>query len=1176
MLPMATSRKADESQPRKRKPDEAFSSSDSSSSNHWIYEVFLSFRGEDTRNNFTGHLYLALKEAGINAFIDNNELKRGEIIDEELVRAIQGSKICVIVFSRRYADSSWCLEELVKIMECRRTMGQLVFPVFYDVDPSDVRKQSGSFGEAFDQKHGDKDEDKVKRWRAALTEATNLSGWDLITKADGHEGNFIRMIIQEISKFLNNTDLKVAENETGIDSRMQDIIPLLGVGTAHDVRIVGICGMGGIGKTTLAKALYNKFRQSFEASSFLLDVRETMQNNGMVSLQESLLSDISKRSMTEVGHVDRGINVIKNRLGCRRVFVVIDDVDQVKQLNALAIDRDSFCLGSRVLITTRDEHLLKQLGVDFIYQARVMDKEEALKLFTLHAFKTHCPNEEYLKLSRRVVDCCGGLPLALKVLGSFLVQRSTKFWESEIRKLQTIPPLEVQEKLKKSFDGLNDDTERDIFLDISCFHIGKKMDWVKQILDSCDLFPDSGIDVLIQRCLVTVNKENELMMHDLLRDMGRAIVRAKCRDNPGKWSRVWRREDAIEVLRDKSGSDEIQGLTLDMGSLKLEKKAEFRTKAFAKMKRLRFLELSCVELTGGYKYLPNKLRWLHWSEFPLEFIPKDFSLGEVVAIYLPYNKLRYVWEDSVVLAKLKILDLSDSYSLKQSPDFSTIPNLEELVLKRCWKLAEVHQSIGGLKRLSLVNLEGCKILEELPRSFYKLQSLVTLVLDGCESFEKLDEEIGDLTSLSTLRANRTAITELPSSIVRLTNLRYLSLLYWEPLPYWEPITRNFPNLNLPPSVQGLSSLVDLYINCCYITNVPKDLGTLSSLERLSITNVPTNLQGLPSLSGLSQLVCLRLLDCNLTDESIKVMDLGSLYSLKSLHLDDNSFSSLPSLRSLSKLVNIDLRSCTNLVAIPDLPKSLTKLCASDCTALEIMPDFSDMSNMREMFLNRCAKLVEVPGLDESLKSSMRLLVMEGCINITATFKEKILRGWNFIGPSDIMVLGPDPSDIIVLGPGGIFLPASDIPEWFPWVNDGGRIYFRVPETRGGNVIAITLCFTIKNDILDPEFPSSGVWVTNHTKLTTFYIAPVQSGHGDCRDCFECLWLGHLPSYKFNLEGGDWVEVLIITALPFPGVVKKSGVSLVWDTKQPEFRVDTDWVDMMCSSRPYTGGNNNME
>ncbi|CAN6575396.1 unnamed protein product [Malus baccata var. baccata] len=137
-----------------------------------LYEVFISFRGEDT----------PLTKAGINAFIDD-ELRRGEDITTELVRAIQGSRISIIVFSRRYSDSSWCLEELVKIMECRRTLGQLVLPIFYDVDPSHVRKQTGRFAQSF-LKHTD--EKKVERWRAALTEASNLSGWDLRNTFDGN------------------------------------------------------------------------------------------------------------------------------------------------------------------------------------------------------------------------------------------------------------------------------------------------------------------------------------------------------------------------------------------------------------------------------------------------------------------------------------------------------------------------------------------------------------------------------------------------------------------------------------------------------------------------------------------------------------------------------------------------------------------------------------------------------------------------------------------------------------------------------------------------------------------------------------------------------------------------------------------------------------------------------
>ncbi|BBG95915.1 Putative disease resistance TIR-NBS-LRR class protein [Prunus dulcis] len=170
-----------------RKRDEASSStfpSSSSSLKRWRYDVFISFRGEDTRKTFTSHLCMALKEAGINVFIDNEELRRGQDIGAELVRAIQGSRISVIVFSKWYADSTWCLEELVKIMECKRTLGQIVLPIFYDVDPSDVRKQTRSFAEAF-LKHKDTDHNKVQRWRDALLGSGNLSGWDLTNTLDG-------------------------------------------------------------------------------------------------------------------------------------------------------------------------------------------------------------------------------------------------------------------------------------------------------------------------------------------------------------------------------------------------------------------------------------------------------------------------------------------------------------------------------------------------------------------------------------------------------------------------------------------------------------------------------------------------------------------------------------------------------------------------------------------------------------------------------------------------------------------------------------------------------------------------------------------------------------------------------------------------------------------------------
>jgi hypothetical protein len=170
------------------------------------HEVFLSFRGEDTRASFTSHIYASLKNEGIKVFMDDDSLQRGDRISTSLNRAMEESQIAVIVFSRNYADSRWCLDELVKIMECHRTIGQVVLPVFYDVDPSEVRHQTGEFGKAFQSllnrlsnKKGihprvgkavryllnsfliykEESPDQMLRWswRAALREAAGLAGF---------------------------------------------------------------------------------------------------------------------------------------------------------------------------------------------------------------------------------------------------------------------------------------------------------------------------------------------------------------------------------------------------------------------------------------------------------------------------------------------------------------------------------------------------------------------------------------------------------------------------------------------------------------------------------------------------------------------------------------------------------------------------------------------------------------------------------------------------------------------------------------------------------------------------------------------------------------------------------------------------------------------------------------
>ena len=149
--------------------------SSSSSTHRRSYDVFLSFRGKDTRNGFTGHLYKALCDNDMYTFNDDNDLQKGEKISEELLKTIERSMISIVVFSENYAESQWCLDELVKILQCR-TNGQLVIPLFYNVDPSEVRNQRGNFGVAL-TKFEEKFKNKVQSWRTALKEAASLAGW---------------------------------------------------------------------------------------------------------------------------------------------------------------------------------------------------------------------------------------------------------------------------------------------------------------------------------------------------------------------------------------------------------------------------------------------------------------------------------------------------------------------------------------------------------------------------------------------------------------------------------------------------------------------------------------------------------------------------------------------------------------------------------------------------------------------------------------------------------------------------------------------------------------------------------------------------------------------------------------------------------------------------------------
>ena len=157
----------------------ASSSFPSSSTDRWKYDVFLSFRGKDTRNNFMDHLFIALKEKGISTFKDDEKLEKGKFLSLELLKAIEESRFAIVILSKDYAAPTWCLDEVAYIIACKKDIKMAILPVFHYVDPSNVRKQMETFARAFDEHEKKEKKTRVDKWRDALRQVGNLAGWHL-------------------------------------------------------------------------------------------------------------------------------------------------------------------------------------------------------------------------------------------------------------------------------------------------------------------------------------------------------------------------------------------------------------------------------------------------------------------------------------------------------------------------------------------------------------------------------------------------------------------------------------------------------------------------------------------------------------------------------------------------------------------------------------------------------------------------------------------------------------------------------------------------------------------------------------------------------------------------------------------------------------------------------------
>nr|GEW61427.1 Toll/interleukin-1 receptor (TIR) domain-containing protein [Tanacetum cinerariifolium] len=473
--------------------------------------------------------------------------------------------------------------------------GHTAYPIFYDVERTEIRKQSGVVSEAF-AKH--ENEEASRKWREALKEAADLAGCELKNTNDGHGVEFIEKIVQEIS-------LELRSINSGFDEKDQ--------------------GMGRSGKTTTARAVFDHLSNAFEAKSFVGNVREVLKASmsGLKNLQEQVLS-----------------NVLNEQVN-------LNSVDDVKGM----MKRKMF--SKRIIVTTRDEQVLVAHKVRLIRDINLLSYNEAI---CRYAFGRENPLQGYEELSVKVICYAGGLPLTIKILGSFLFGKDRLEWVDAIDRLKRIPLKQTQEKLELCYRGLEDDY-KEIFLDITCILKGKTKEDAIRILRSCGFHARNGLKVLEQRSLITISERRFLGMHDHIEEMGKNIVRRSHPDEPNQHSRLCINEEIKDILANDKGTEATRCLKLTTW----RRNSRIVLKGLEKMKKLRYLEYNshnhrkrqvriakgdkakttCVTRYGSYEFLVMR--------FSLTNAPATFCTLMNKLFYLFIDKLMVVYLDGIVV-----------------------------------------------------------------------------------------------------------------------------------------------------------------------------------------------------------------------------------------------------------------------------------------------------------------------------------------------------------------------------------------------------------------------------------------------------------------------------------------------------------------------------------------------
>ncbi|PWA59679.1 toll/interleukin-1 receptor (TIR) domain-containing protein [Artemisia annua] len=658
------------------------------------------------------------------------------------------------------------------------------------------------------------------------------------------ETEFIKEIVTNINEQL-RAPLRstLPQDLIGMDDSIKSITSWLNDdGSSHTADVLTIWGMGGIGKTSLARLIYDVHSTKFKPSSFIGDISRKCKDkyNGLLELQKILYDEISNKSVIQGHDVSAYTSAIGHALKHKKVFLVLDDIDSIEQLNAL-LGKNGLFQGSKIIITAKNDTLTEKCALfeqivppkHKRHLLEILDEDASLKLLCKHAFKYEGSKEGYEEVVDNILKYCGGLPLALQLLGGLLHNEKVSYWEGCIKKLKKESDRDINKVLRMSYDSLPYEQDQELFKHIACFFVGEERDFSETILKACDMETQSGIKNLMDRCLLSIGLYNELIMHSLIQEMGRDVVRAESRNQPGMRSRIWCHEESFKVLKQKKGTDNVLGLTIDVRTVKKETlhgPFELKTDAFSNMNSLMILQLDYIQISGSYENFPEELRWLRMRGFPLKSLPLDFPMKYLVSLDMSYSNIESFdvscsnpqpleggqmligscSKDDKLLGSLKILNLSYCYKLNCIAGFCELPMLESLFLRNCMSLTEISESIDHCDELVFIDLSNCKeFIRVLPRTLAKLKKVEHLVLDGCN--------IGELAMEVVPRDSKSLAIYLPSSLVRLSLAN-----------------NKLSNESFPMDFSCLTILTDLCLDDNPIVSMPNCVRSLPRLKTLSL------------------------------------------------------------------------------------------------------------------------------------------------------------------------------------------------------------------------------------------------------------------------------------------------------------------------------------------------------